>query len=172
MEKGLGWTLNYSLESQVDLFLNGYSFDCDFKVQIYLTTIWLLKGVQDQFSYEQGILVLINNVTVDPMLFTNGISVKPGTKTNMAITKKTSVRTSTSKEPCRTEMDIKDSDSIYYRFTKSAGPYKREYCRDVYIQIEHIIKKCGCLGSYFSLSYPRSYHSLNGFFFNFRFTGT
>lgn len=45
-------------------------------------------------------------------------------------------------------MDVKPDDSIYYSIVKNSGTYERDFCRDMYIQIEYMIKKCGCLGNY------------------------
>ena len=103
--------------------------------------------MQDKFTPEKGFLVIINNKTTDPALYKNGGLIQTGVRSNIVLSKTIIDKISTISEPCRREMTVKEGDSIYFRLANQMGvDYTIDMCRDLYVQVEFIIKNCACLG--------------------------
>lgn len=69
----------------------------------------------------------------------------PGFKTNLAITRVNYNSISTNSNPCRSDLTVLPSDSVYFKYTSMLTAYSHDTCHDVFVQMEIIVKNCGCL---------------------------
>lgn len=109
--------------------------------------------MQDKYSTDRGYFILINNRTSVPYTDQGGFHVSPGFKTNLAITRVYYNSISTNSKPCRSDLTVLPSDSVYFKYTSMLTSYSHGTCHDVYVQMEIIIKNCDCLDAELIPSY-------------------
>lgn len=75
-----------------------------------------------------------------------GFHVPTGRRTDLALTRTYYNSISTRSYPCRSNLTMLETDSIYYKYTVKLGRgYTHRACHDVYIQLNIMIQNCGCL---------------------------
>ncbi len=91
----------------------------------------------------KGFHVAINDQNM-PLGF-DGVDVKTGTFSNIAISKTTIKKISTRNHECRQNLAYMPGDSIYYKYSAEMSTYSQVACQAIYIILNKVLAACHCL---------------------------
>jgi hypothetical protein len=102
-------------------------------------------GKQDFYTMKQGILVLVHERGVHPLIKYEGYYAQGSTVTNIGISKTKYSKKEYPYSDCRKDVStILPTDSDIFIKTKKLGKYYQKLCYEICLQEKYIIPNCGC----------------------------